>query len=403
MSHSALFKQIGRLTFLLSSAFVAAVCGGAQVLLQAHPDNERVSAAVKVGLILVGVFWIRSLERRLLDAGLPRWCFWPYFLAVFTACAGLHARGILDVPDTLAFFVVVQIPTALFPSKPQSPASAMQRSAPGELFPEYNKPVGRFQFVLRVSLIAALYAGLLELARGAGPGFTAWEMRLGIVLFAFVWIYSVEGRAMDAGLPRWVSIPYCLIVPGVCVLPHVLKFTDIHVALAMFAVLQFPTILLKSRPDDAVPVLLDAGVQRESSPAAAEKSEPVRPGTRLGSFEFAVYLVLIAGLWHVLHLLRGDAGAGPMAWAVDSGVDAGAFCLGVFWVNNMRGRFRDAGLLRWAIDCCLIVFTASALPLAFNVMSFSQALILFAALQIPVVFIRRGAIPARLLPADADS
>jgi hypothetical protein len=208
---------------------------------------------------------------------------------------------------------------------------------------------------------------------------------------------------MDAGLPRWLSIPYCLILPAVCVLPHFLKLINLQVALALFAVLQIPTIFFQSRAPRANPAPRDAGVQEASSLAAMDKSEPVRQATRLNGLEFAVYISLIAGLWFVLHLLRGDAGLGPMSWALDSALDAGALLLCVLWTISVKGRLRDAGLRPWAIDFCLIVLAASLLPLAFRVLSFSQALVLFAALQTPAVFIRRKSISQRFLTADTDS
>ena len=401
--NSAWFKQIGRLTFLLSSACVAGLSAGALLLQQSHPDSNRVAAAVKISLVLLGVFWVRSLERRLADAGLPRWCFWPYFLAVSVACAGVHARGILGVPETLAFFVLVQIPTVLFPSKPGwLHQGAIQAGSRGESYPDYKRPVGRFQFLLRVLLIATLFAALSQLARGAGAGEAMWEMRIGIVLFAFVWIYSVEGRVLDAGLPGWLSIPYCLILPGVCVLPHALKIIDLRAVLALFVVLQIPTIFFRSRALDAVPAADGASEKENSRMSAVHEGQPVRPAMRLGGFEFAVYILLIAGLWYVLHLLRGDVEGGPMSWALVSGLDAGALFVCVLWVISVKGRLRDAGLRPWAIDFCLIVFAASLLPLAFGVARFPLALVVFAVLQIPAVVVRRGQIPSRFVPIDAD-
>ena len=400
MFDSALFKQVGRLTFLLSTAFVAVVCGGALFLLEAHPDSERLGAGVRLGLVLLGVFWVRSLESRLADAGLPRWCFWPYFLAVLAACGGAHVRGMLDGLETLAFFVAVQIPTVLFPSKPMSDGPMLKAGAPGEAYPEYNRPVGRFQFLLRVLLIAALFDALLQLARGAGPGLALWEMRIGIVLFALVWIYSVEGKVMDAGLPRWISIPYCLILSGAIVLPHLLKLINLDVALALFVVLQFPTVFFRSRTVSVGQTSMDAGEGDASKLPSRQKN---KPAASLDSIEFAVYTLLIAGLWYVLHLLRGDAGFGVLAWGLDSVLDGGAFFLGILWTICVRRRLRDAGLLSWALDFCLIVFSVSLLPFAFRVINFPQALLVFAALQIPAVLVRRGSISEKFFPAGAES
>jgi hypothetical protein len=64
---------------------------------------------------------------------------------------------------------------------------------------------------------------------------------------------------------------------------------------------------------------------------------------------------------------------------------------------------RDAGLLFWALDFCLIVFSVSLLPFAFRVINFPQALLVFAALQIPAVLVRRGSISEKFFPAGAES
>ena len=273
--------------------------------------------------------------------------------------------------------------------------AAIQADAQGRLYPEYNGPVGRFQFLLRVLLIAALFAALLQLARGAGQGIETWEMRLGIVLFAFVWIYSVEGRVMDAGLPRWLSIVYCLILPGVCVLPRFLNIISLHVALALFVVLQIPTILFRSRTVYAGPVGLNDSGQEAHGLRVVGKDKPVRQGVRLDGIEFAVYTLLIAGLWYVLHLLRGDAGFGTMSLAVCLALDAGSMFLGILWSICVSGRLRDADLHDWTVEFCLVVFAASVLPLAFGVIEFPVALVVFAVLQAPAVFIRHGSVSAK--------
>ncbi len=156
----------------------------------------------------------------------------------------------LDVPSTLGFFVAVQIPTVLFPSKPMSGVwmrkADVEANASDRLYPEYNRPVGRFDFLLRVVLTGVLFGALFELAREAVPGLAPWEMRIGVVLVALVWVYSVEGRVMDAGLPRWLSIPYCLILPGLCALPHFVKNINLDAALALFVVFQVPTIFFRN-------------------------------------------------------------------------------------------------------------------------------------------------------------
>lgn len=389
------------MTFLLYSALVAVLGGAALLLRQAYPDNDRVELAIKGGLVVLGAFWMWRLWQRLGDAALPRWLAAPYSLAVLGACYGAHARGILDGPETLVFFLIVQVPTILFPSRARQ--SGAKAGARDEGYPEYNRPVGRWQFLLRVVLIAGLFAALLALARAAGPaGVTAWEMRFGVVLFALLWIYSVEGRVMDAGLPRWYSIIYCVLVPGASALPHFLKLTSLHAALVLFVVLQTPTVLIRRRIEGSASSPMEGEGREDAGLPDLEMERAARPGGSIDGVEFGVYVALIAGLLYVLHLLRADAGPGKWSWIAQLGLDAGALFVCALWLASVSRRLRDAGLEPWIFDFVLVVLAVSLLPLAFGVIGFPPAVILFAALQIPAVFLRRGAGFQRQLSADRD-
>jgi hypothetical protein len=194
-----------------------------------------------------------------------------------------------------------------------------------------------------------------------------------------------------------------VILPGLCVLPHLLKIVNVQIALALFVVLQIPTIFFGSRAVAAGFEAQENDGQAASSSPAKHEGKPVRKSAGLDGIEFAVYTLLIAGLWYVLHLLRGDVGFGPFSIALACMLDVLALILFFLWLICVRGRFRDAGLLPWAMDFCLIVLTASMLPFAFDVVRFPVALVVFGVLQIPGVFIRRGSVSAKFLPVDADS
>jgi hypothetical protein len=256
-------KQIGRVTFLFSCVLVAGVSGAALRLLQAHAESRRAWMAVGYCLILLGVFWIRSLERRLADAGLPRWSFWPYFLIVFTGCLAAHGLKVATKQETLGLFLLLQLPAVLFESK----------SATAELSPEGVK----------------------------------------------------------------------------------------------------------------LPV------------------KPVRPVAPLGALEFAIFLMLIAGLWHVLHLLRGDVGGMAHGRAWRYALDTGSWLLCVPWFFSVRGRLKALGRMRWTMILCAIVLFSFLLLFYFRVLTFSQALVLFVVLQIPMIALRREWISARFFPVDSDS
>jgi len=391
LSNSIMHKRTGRITFLLSSVLVAVLAGAAAHLAQLHPDSRRVTLGLEYSLVLLGVFWLRLLERRLQDAGLPRWSFWPYFLFVFTVCFGAHAHKITDGPRTLALFIVLQIPAFLLQSQPAQgellPGAAAQQAARN--YPKYLKPVGPFLFLLRVLLIAAFSAAFLHLAQRTGRGVALWEMYFAVVILGLVWIYNVEGRALDAQLPSWTSALYCMIVPAASFLPILLNHFSLRIVLTLFVALQIPTLFLQSK--FILPKLpLPEGKQ-------------VRLLESLGAFDFAVYIQLIAGLWAVLNLLRGDVGGGTWAWVFDVALDAGSLTLCLAWIVSVKGRLRNLGLARWYIDLCAIVLLLSLLPVSLRILSFTHALILFVVLQIPVVFLRKERLPARFLPAEIDS
>jgi hypothetical protein len=400
MMDSALSKQMGRITFLLSSLVVAVACGASLQLLLNHAGNRRVTYVVAAGLIFLGVFWIRSVEHRLMDAGLPRWYFWPYFLFVFSVCATAHVAGLLDNPHTLMLFFALQIPTVFLQSKP-----ALTNREEARSYSAYNQPVGHFLFLLRMLLLATFWVALFQLQTTAGRGLALWEMRLGLLIVALVWIYNVEGRLMDAGQPHSLSFPYCLLVSALCFLPAYFKITD-HASLlapALFVVLQIPTFFFCRKASPAVEPLSSSSIQPEASGLPAlQPSETTGQIDPVGGFEFATRILILAGLLWVLHLLRGDTGYGRMAWALDAALDAASVFVCALWAISVKGRLKKLGRMRSYLDFCTLVFIVCLLVMAFAGAGFSQALVLFAVLQIPVMLMRRESILARLFLADAN-
>jgi len=254
LAKSTLTEQWGRAIFLVSTLAVAVTGGTALTLLQEHAGSKRALLAVGYGLVVLGVFWVRSLGQRLTDAGWPRWTFWPYFFVVFTGCLAMRFLKIGDARQVLVVFIALQIPAALWQRKSES-AEPAERKILAE------RPV------------------------------------------------SIAGKIGRA-------------------------------------------------------------------------SEPV------SGLEFAVYAVLIAGLWDVLHLLRGDV-SGHNSWVIKLAIDLGSGFVGVGWVVSARERLKVLGEHRWTLDFCVVVLAVCFLPFAFKVIDFRQMLILFVILEIPLFFARR--------------
>ena len=55
MPNSTFSKQMGRVTFLLSSVLVAVLCGGAFYLLRSHAGNRHLLLAAAYGLVVLEI------------------------------------------------------------------------------------------------------------------------------------------------------------------------------------------------------------------------------------------------------------------------------------------------------------------------------------------------------------
>jgi len=252
MSNSTLSKQMGRVTFLLSSVLVVVLCGGALYLLRNHAGNRHLLLAVAYGLVVLGVFWLRSLDRRLMDMGWPHWCFWPCFLTIFTACLGAHVLKILEGPEILALFIVLQIPLAVWPGKPEpselltegANSSASKASKPTRKV----TPIDALEFAVYVVLIAGLlhvlhllridvsgmaHSRAIKLALDAGSG-----------LLCVLWIFSARGRLKALGQIRWTLV-FCSVVLIPCLLLFALRIVNFPHALELFVALQIPAVLIR--------------------------------------------------------------------------------------------------------------------------------------------------------------
>lgn len=327
--------------------------------------------------MLLGIFWIRSLERRLKDARLPRWFFWPYLLFVVAACFGAQERHLAEGPRLLVLFVLLQMPAFLLQDK------LVSRSNGG-----YLRPVGRYLFLLRVLLLAAFGAAFIHLVLRPEPGLERLEMALCLVLLGFAWIYNVEGRVLDARLPSWAPAAFCTLAPGICLLLQLRHLAGIHAVLALFAALNVWLAFFEGKPKDG-------GVE-QSQTRAPREAEPLR------GLEFAVYLLLIAGLWAVLHLLRGDVAGPSYAWALQAAFDAASLGLCAAWFFSVKGRLKDLGLARWHLDFCFCVLLVCVAPVAYRILTFPHAILLFIALQIPIAFLRKEWIPANFYTVSGE-
>jgi hypothetical protein len=244
-----LSKHFGRFPFLLSLITVAALSASAMFLLKSHEASHRAQLAVGYCLVILGVAWIRSLERRLADAGLPRWVFWPFFLIIFTACLGGHLMKKITGPETLGLFLLLQLPAMLFQSQPVAAEPSPRTVAPAPRKPARPvTPIGAVEFSIYLFLLVNLWY-VLHLLHIDVSGFVHVKaLRIGLdgasVLLLAPWILCVRGRLQALGRLRW-AMHFCALTLIPCLLLFYFNEMRFLQALILFAVLQIPAIILR--------------------------------------------------------------------------------------------------------------------------------------------------------------
>jgi uncharacterized membrane protein YhaH (DUF805 family) len=396
MPRSSSIKPVGRYEFLLRVVLIAAV-GHVLYLLQGRVGHGVPRVVVDYVPVLLGITWLSSVESRFKDIGWSRWYAFLYALVIVGLSALVNHFRSLDFPQWLAVMAVLQIPTALIRSKPgvgePLSDSAGQDPKEGAKHSELIGPVGRFVFLLRVMLVAACWAALFQLVQRAGSELALSELGLIAVLFAVLWIFDVDGRFMDAGVPGSYSIYYQVTVPLVSILPFVLKVLTIPQALALFVMVQIPTILLRSKPENAAVLAWNASHEETLKKRRLRRIERGRNVPHDQRIFFTMCVVLIAVLWNSRYTWVGGANVKIEPLAVDL-----ASCFLCFiWAVLVGMRLGESGLSRWHKETFLFLMAACLLPFAYKVIDFDQMLWLFVLLQIPLFFARsKPAVPEPL-------
>jgi hypothetical protein len=257
-------KPVGRILFLFYALIIAAMWAALFPLLEIEFKMHGGSSLRFVAMFggwVPGLWWLRCVDGRLLDAGLPRWYRWPYgFAWLFFACFCLTMNtrhGFM----ALLLFLIFQIPNVFLRSKPaavESQPCGPSREAEKASRPE--KPVGRFTFILIVVLFAALSVGLRPLEHGD------WRVLDQIVYFILlpVWMISLESRLLGTGMPDWCFPPYAFILLLTLGLPWEFKAIDNTRAFMFFVLLQIPTVFLRTKPIGVVTSTQDRSQQEEA-------------------------------------------------------------------------------------------------------------------------------------------
>jgi hypothetical protein len=187
-----------------------------------------------------------------MDAGLPRWTFWPFFLIVFTACFGGHVTKRINGPETLGLFLLLQLPAVLFQSQPSSSellARESGRDAPLRGKPARKvTPIGAIEFAIYLLLIVNLW-NVLYLLRGDVSGYLQVKtMRMAMdaasTLLGVAWYFALRGRLKALDRVRW-TMHFCALTLVPCLLLFYFRELRFLQALILFTALQIPAVFLR--------------------------------------------------------------------------------------------------------------------------------------------------------------
>lgn len=218
-----------------------------------------------LGYGILYLVWVFKVLGRFADSGRSsNWFWFPFCIAVTIASAVPAWFKFINHYETLAVFLLVQIPLALLPSIPR-PDEPVRPLSAGEKYRERvaqrrkdAKPlvVEPFAFLIRLLVIAGVWALLVLMNTSGGPALV-WVARGGYFILAFAWIMNATGRLEDAGWAHsWYPSQYCLAVSVASLMPLAVRWVNGYEALAIFVLVQVPTVFLKSKPkpeDDLLP------------------------------------------------------------------------------------------------------------------------------------------------------
>jgi hypothetical protein len=259
-----LVGQVGYLRFLLTFACVWLVL----IWLADTPSDQLQALIAHFGYFIMGFVWLFKVLGRFEDSGRSSNLYGiPYCIIVPVVSMLPLWHSLINGYETLALFMLIQVPLALLRSKsrPEEPAPPQRELSEYrknlELKRKAAKPflVGQYSFLRRVLVIVFLYAPLIYMDVTSSHGMGTWIARFGYFILSFAWIMNVTGRFDDAGWTRsWYGSQYVLVVSVVSLMPLVVHWVNGYGALAIFVTIQTPTALLRSKPKPEEPLSEEA-------------------------------------------------------------------------------------------------------------------------------------------------
>lgn len=213
--------------------------------------------------------WVFKVFGRFADSGRSsNWYWFPFCIAVSIASALPLWLKLINRYETLALFLLIQVPLSLLPSKPRPQAPDRPESLGDKYKKRHAKQgagaepflVGTFAFMLRLLVIVCLWAVLVYMESGSHDEVVVWVARCGYFILGVAWMVNANGRLQDAGWAHsWYPSQYFLVVSVASLMPLAVHWVNGYEALTIFALIQTPTALLRSKPKPEVPLLESDG------------------------------------------------------------------------------------------------------------------------------------------------
>jgi hypothetical protein len=211
-----------------------------------------------LGYSILYFVWLFKVFGRFADSGRSsNWYWFPFCITVSIVPLLPFWYKLINRYEALAMFLLIQVPLALMRSevRPEEPAQPQKTQTEYrknlELKRKNAKPfmVGPFAFVIRLLVIACLWVPLIYMENASGNGPGKWFSFCGYFILSFAWIMNAAGRFTDANWAfGWHTSQYCLVVSVASLMPVAVHWINGYEALAIFVLIQLPTVLLQSKP-----------------------------------------------------------------------------------------------------------------------------------------------------------
>lgn len=220
-----------------------------------------------LGFGIVYLVWLLKVLGRFADSGRSsNWYWFPFCIAASAVSMVPLWYKLINEYEALALFLLIQVPLALLPSERRPE----EQSLPQKVLTGYRKDleqkaksvepllVGALAFLLRLMVIASLGALLIYMESGSSDEIVVWFARIGFFILGVAWMVNANGRLQDAGWAHsWYPSQYFLVVSVVSLMLLAVHWVNGYETFALFALVQIPTVFLKSKPKLEEPLLKD--------------------------------------------------------------------------------------------------------------------------------------------------